>query len=884
MLDDLRFRLRAFLLRDAVEEELEEEIRFHFDREVEKHMRLGMNEQEAKRRARLAFGGHEQVKEDCREARGTGFIELSLQDAKYALRQLRANPTFALVMILTLGLSIGANSAIFSVIDGVLLKTLPYPHPERIVRLFLSNSAYPKFPLNPFDFHDYRARNRSFESMAAFTRGDMQLSGSGEPVRLNGFGVSAGYFRVLGLQPKLGREFDFQAETPGNGLQVILSDGLWRTRFDADPTIVGRKITLNMQPYTVMGVMPAGTEHPGNDYHALAYGENVDVWWPFSFAGDPNRRGAHFVEGIGRLKEGVSVARARAEMNAIMAEIAREHPDAAGWTVLVVPLYTEIVGSNRQMLLVLLGAVGMVLLIACANAANLQLARASERQREIAVRLAMGAPRFRVMRQLLTESLLISFAGGVLGLVLAFGGVKALVSFLPAGFPRAHDIHVSAPVFLFTLLVTLVTGILFGLAPALQASRIDPRQGLQSSGRSSSASRSQSRIRSALVVSEVSLACVLLIGAGLMLRSFLNLLHLDPGFRQEHVLTANLSLPHAQYNTERTARFYDQLTANLSALPGVKSAGAGTDLPWTGYNENMGGFLIEGKKPPPNQEFHARFHLATSGYFSALGIPLLEGRFFKEADRKDAPMTLIINHAMADRYWPHEDVIGKRVSFEDVPRKDSDWATIVGVVGDVKDQPNSPGAEPAFWWSALQQVDSDMLIVIRSYGDPELLPDALRNEVHKLDPALAVADVQLMDKIVDTSISTPRFAFVLVGLFAGLAIVLAAVGVYGVIAYTVSQRTQEFGLRLALGAQRADLVRLVLGQSARLVVPGAILGVLLTLALARVVRSLIYGVSPTDPAILSSVALLVLFVALIASYRPARRATKADPMSTLRAE
>src|SRR3984885_9126262 len=581
MLDDLRFRLRAFLLRDAVEEELEEEIRFHFDREVEKHMRLGMNEQEAKRRARLVFGGHEQVKEDCREARGTGFIELSLQDAKYARRQHRANPTFALVMVLTLALSIGANSAIFSVIDGVLLKTLPYPHPDRLVRLFLSNAAYPKFPLNPFDFRDFRTRNRSFASMAAFTRGDMQLSGSGEPVRLNGFGVTSGYFRVLGLQPEMGREFDLQAETPGNGSEVMLSDGLWRTRFGADPNIVGSKITLNMQPYTVMGVMPAGTEHPGNDYHAVAYGENVDVWWPFPFAGDPNRRGDHFVEGIGRLKEGVSVARAQAEMNAIIAGIAREHSDAAGWTVLVVPLYTEIVGSNRQMLLVLLGAVGIVLLIACANAANLQLARASERQREIAVRLAMGAPRLRVMRQLLTESLLISFAGGVLGLVLAFGGVKALVSFLPAGFPRAHDIHVSAPVFLFTLLATLVTGILFGLAPALQASRIDPRQRQQSGGRSSSAGRNQSRIRSALVVSEVSLACVLLIGAGLMLRSFLNLLHLDPGFRQDHVLTASLSLPQSRYKSDAAiAQFYGQLVTGIAAMPGVQSAGIGSDLPW----------------------------------------------------------------------------------------------------------------------------------------------------------------------------------------------------------------------------------------------------------------------------------------------------------------
>jgi predicted permease len=876
-------KLSLLFGRRRFHEELDEEIAFHRAEAERDFVAEGMTPEDARYAAMRKFGNGTQIKERSREVIGFR-AETVVQDVRYAIRQLWASPAFTIVILLTLALSIGANSAIFSVINGVLLKRLPYAQPERLVRIFLSSTSYPKFPLNPFDFRDFRARNQSFESMAAFTRGDVQLSGSGEPVRVNGFRITAGYFHVLGLQPELGREFDPAAEIPGNGLQAMLSDRLWRTRFGADPNVIGRKITLNMQPFTVVGVMPAGTAHPGNEYHSVAYGEDVDAWCPFSFDGDPNRRGSHYIEGIARLKSNVSVQQARKEMNAIMTQLGREHPNSNGWTVLLVPLYSEVVGASRQVLLVLLGAVVIVLLIACANAANLLLARASSRQREIAVRLAMGAPRMRIMRQMMTESLLISFLGGGLGLALAFSGVKMLVALLPADFPRAQDIHVSAPVLAFTILVTVATGILFGLAPAFQATRADPKEGLQKGGRTTIGGGRQSRLRDALVVAEVSLACVLLIGAGLMLRSLLNQLHLDPGFQQEHVITASISLPHVNYGKkEQVARFYDQLATSLNGLAGVESAGAGSDLPWTGYDENSG-FTIEGKKPPAGEEFHGRYHMATPGYFSALGIPLVAGRFFTEADTKDTQQVVLINHAMASKYWPHENVIGKRMSFEDEP-KEKDWLTIVGVVGDVKDQPNSPAAQPAFWWPELQSGwTSDMSVVIRARGGARLLADALRNEVHRIDPALAVADVKLMDSIVDSSVSTPRFAFALVGLFAGLAIVLAGIGTYGVISYSVSQRIPELGIRMALGAARSNVMSLVLSHAARLAGLGTALGVVAAFALSRLLKSLIFDVSPADPATFASVAGIVILVALLAGYVPALRATATDPMNALRAE
>jgi len=878
-------KLGMLLRRERFRSELDEEMAFHRAQAEKDFVADGMTRKAARLAAKRQLGNPERLKERSTEMVGFRF-ETVWQDTRYAARQLLLNPGFTVVITLTLALSIGANSAIFSVIDAVLLKSLPYPEADRLMRVFLSNDAFPQFPLNPWDFHDFRTRNTSFESLAAYTRGDLQLSGSGDPVRLNGFEVTSGYFHVLGLKPRLGREFDEKAEIPGNGLQVILSDGLWRTRFGADPNVIGRKITLDLQPYTVIGVMPPGTEHPGNDYHSLPFGDSVDVWSPFPFEGDPGRRGSHYLDGIGRLKPGVQPEQAKSEMNAIMAQLGREHDGDIGWSVLVIPLSREVVGANRTMLLVLLGAVGMVLLIACANAANLLLARAASRQREIAVRLALGAPRSRLIRQMLTESLLIALLSGTLGVLLALEGVRALVALLPEGFPRASEIHVNAPVFFFTFLISMATGILFGLAPAMQASRADPRQGLHESGRSATGSGRQRRLRSLLVISEVTLACVLLIGAGLMLRSFLNLLHLDPGFRQDHVLTASLSLPESRYKSDTVVTsFYNQLVAGIAAVPGVQRVGIGSDLPWTGYDENASGFTIEGKRPPLHSDFHSRFHWASQDYFRALGIPLIHGRFFApaETDFKEAPLVLIVNRALAQRYWPGEDVIGKRITFADNP-KPKDWMTIVGEVGDVKDKPSSSEAEPAFWWPPRQRMDPDISLVVRTNADPQSLVGSVREQVRRLDPSLAVANVRLMDQIADAGIATPRFAFFLVGLFAALAIILAAIGTYGVISYSVSQRIPEFGLRLALGAPPRGLLRLVLVQAAHLAIAGTALGVIVALTLARVMRSLIYNVSPADPLTFAAVGLMVMGIALLACWLPARRATKANPMVALRAE
>jgi predicted permease len=651
---------------------------------------------------------------------------------------------------------------------------------------------------------------------------------------------------------------------------------------------VGRTITLNAVSFTVAGVMPPGVQHPGNDYHAVPDGDTVDVWYPFTFEGNPNNRGSHFMDGIGRLKPGVTPEQANADLSGILNQLAKEH-GYGGWRIYVVPLYREMVGRTQHMLFVLLGAVGLLLLIACVNAANLLLARSSVRRREIAVRSALGAARWRIVRQLLTESLLIAFAGAALGTLLAVGGVRALVSLLPPGFPRAAEVHLNLTVFAFTLLIALLTGLLFGLVPALAASRTDIQQSLREGGRASTGTRHQLRLRDVLVVGETGLACVLLIAAGLMLHSFVNLLRADPGFRPQQVLTASISLPGAQYKEiPQIRRFYMQLTDNLASLPGVRSAGMGTDLPWTGYDENTG-FDVEGRSAAANGNNSARYHAASPDYFRTMGVPLLHGRFFTAHDDAGSANVLIVNEAMAKRYWPGpdpaQDAIGKRITFDDHP-KEKDWFRVVGVVGDVRDHADSSAGHPAFWWALAQMPGPfrDMSVVLRSERDPVLLTNQLRLAVRRLDPGLALADVRLMNQIADEAVASQRFALFLVGLFGALALVLATIGMYGVISYSVNQRMQEFGMRMALGAKPWDLMRLILGQGVKRAVVGAALGLLCAAAFARLLGNLLYGVSGADPVTFAAVGLLALGTAAMACYVPARRAAGADPMHSLRAE
>jgi predicted permease len=877
-------RFRSVFSRAQVETELNKELRFHLEQAIEEGLARGLSPEDARRAALRTLGGLAQIQEECRDMRKTNLIENLKQDLRYAMRTLAKSPGFTVVMVLTLGLSIGATSAIVSVVEGVLLRSLPYRDPGKLVRIFTSNQDFPKFPMNPNDFRDFRARLHSFESFAAYTRSDLQLAGTGAAIRLSGFAVTAGFFHVLGLSPAMGREFDRNDERPEKGHVAIVSDKLWRTRFSARRDVVGQRILLDAVPYAVVGVMPPGVAHPGNMYHAVTYGDTVDVWIPYTFSGDPNNRGSHFLDGVARLRGGVTLGEARGEMNAAMRQLAQEHPQGdSGWKVLVFPLETEIVGRSERLLLVLFGAVVLVLLLACVNAANLLLARATARQRELALRAAVGAGRPRLIQQLLTESALLALLGAGFGATLAVAGVKALVALLPADFPRAGDIHVDAPVFLFTLLVAVGAGLLFGIVPAVHGSRADLRESLHESSRSATSSRSSLRLRNGLAICEVTLACVLLMGAGLMLRSFVKLLETNPGFQPERTLTASISLPQATYKDDKSiALFYKKLLDKLRNAPGVSAAGAGSDLPWTGWDENAGGFTIQGETPPPHEFFHARYHAATPDFLRALGVPVLRGRAFDERDKADGPRVMLINQAMA-RYWQHGDALGGRFTFEDHP-KEKDWVTVVGIVGDVKDEPKDAAAQAGFWWPMEQGPFGSASVAIRSTLDTALAADRLRTAVREMDNNLAVADLRTMREIAAGAYSTSRFALVLVALFAALALSLAAIGTYGVIAYSVSQRTHEFGVRMALGARPSDVAWSVMANGMCLAIAGLLLGIVLGLALARLLGNLLYGVGSADPVAISATCLITVVVAALACYLPAIRATRADPMTALRAD
>ncbi len=805
-----------------------------------------------------------------------------MNDLRFALRQLLKNPGFTAAAVLTLALGIGANTAIFSVVYGVLLKPLPYSNPEQLVRVYERSAEAPKFPMSAGDFQDYREQNTTLASLVLYTRQDLELTMDDRPELLSALRITSGFFQTLGVQPLLGREFRREDEVPGNHHVVILSHALWQRRFKGDPTLLGKPIRLTGEAFTVVGVMPPGVQHVGGDYRSLPHGETVDFWWPVTLRPQDNR-GAHYLNSMARLRPGVSAAQASADLNLIAERLARQFPETNGaFRIAVHGLHEEIVGRTRTILMVLFGAVFLVLLIACVNVANLLLARSSARAREIAVRAAMGAGRWRVVRQLLTESLLLAALGSAAGILLAQCGMAALGKFGPDQLPRLQGVRLDGHVLFFTFGLTLLTGLLFGLVPAWQSGKLNLHGLLKEGGRGGTVG-GQRGLRGTLVVTEVALALWLLVGTGLLVRSYWKLQQTPAGFDSKRVLTAMVSLPYATYDHQTNmGRFQQQLLERVSALPGVESAGLTSDLPWTGYDENNS-FFIEGKVGFPNSEASGRYHFVSSDYFRTVGVPLLTGRFFNVDDRFGTTPRLLVNHSLAAKYWPGENAVGRRITFSPDP-KEEDWRTIVGVVGDVKDRPESAAAVPAFYFSLAQVPFRQVTLAVRTGGDPSGMVAAIRHEVQTLDPNVPLADIKTLETVTAKAVAGRRFAFWLVGGFAATALALAAIGIYGVLSYLVTQRARELGVRIALGAQARDVIQLTLRQGMRPTLLGVALGLAGAFALTRWMSSLLFGISATDPGTFIASAVLLVLVALLPCWLPARRAARVDPMQALRYE
>ena len=882
----LAARLRGLFIDCREARELDGEIETHLRLLTERYVRQGMSEDEAACAARRQFGNVTLLKEANYEMRGIGFIDTFFQDLRYGVRMLIRNPGFTLIAALTLALGIGANTAIFSVVNGVLLKPLPYPEPERLMRVFQSIMimSSPKAPMSPADFRDFREQNTTFETIAGYFRQDLELAQGERAERLLGLRASSGHFRTLGFQPMLGREFTREEEIPDESAVVILSHDLWLRSFDGDPEIVGKTIRLSGKPFTVVGIAPAGLQHVGGGYRPLPHGESVDIWWPMRLG--PNRpRGAQIVNVIGRLKSGVTRRQAEAEFDLIAARLAEQYPGPyrIEAKTLIQPLRDEIVEGSQRTLLLLLAAVFLVLLIACVNVANLTLARAAAREREIALRLALGAGRARILQQLLIESLTLAAIGGLLGLLLAKLAINALVKLGPEQLPRLQMISLDWRILVFTILISLLTGLLFGTAPALLSLKLNLNESLKEGGRATSGGKRQSRTRGALVVTEVALALALLLGAGLLMRSFLKLQQTDPGFNPEGVLTMSLALPGARYAYgEPQISFLQRLLELVSALPGVRSAGVTSDLPWTGYQNGGGGFTIEGKTFQSDLKPQAQYHFISADYMRTIGVPLLSGRWFDARDMRKSQPVILINQAMARKYWPGEDAVGKHITFLDSSFKV--WTQIVGVIGNVKDYPSSAEAEPAYYYPVTQEPYPEMSLAIRADKDPLGIVEAVRREVRTLDREIPISEVRTMETVAAAAVAGRRFMLLLVGVFAVTALALAGIGIYGVTSYLVANRTHEIGIRMALGADSFDVLKLALRQGMAWALAGVGVGLTLAFAATRLMANLLYGIGATDPATFVAVPLFLIGVSFVACWIPARRATKVDPLQALRHE
>ncbi|HJQ31314.1 MAG TPA: ABC transporter permease [Pyrinomonadaceae bacterium] len=869
-----RTRLRALFLKNKVERELEEELRFHVRMRAEENVRRGMTPDEAARAARESFGSWTRIREACRDVKGGGVLETLRQDVRFGVRTMRKNRGFTAVAVLTLALGIGANTAIFSVVNAVLLRPLPYRDPARLVTVLHDGWA----PVAPANFLDWREQSHSFESMAAAQSWSLTMTGRDQPEQLNVLQTSAEMFHVLGVEAALGRTYVAGEDQPGREHVVVISHGFWQRRFGGDRGVVGRQVALDGETYTVIGVMPPDFQF------APFWATHAEAWLPLNLGRRVSDRRGQSLRVFARLKDGVTRAQAQAEMETISRRLEEQYPrENEGLTVSVDSLHEKVVGKSRPALLVILGAVGFVLLIACANVANLTLAKSALRRKEIAVRIALGAGRWRVVRQLLTESLLLSLAGGGAGLLLASWSNSALASLGPDALPRVRTAALDANVLVFTLVLSVLVGLLFGLAPALRSTKTDLTESLKDRSRGPARDRRQERIRQLLVVGEIAVSLVLLIGGGLMMRSFLRLTSVAPGFDPRGVLTATVPLAGPRYSTdEQRAAFFKLLTERVNALPGVKSASVVNHLPLGGDVWTYG-FTVEGRPAPTDAERpSAVYRVARPDYFRTMGAALLKGRDFTERDDASSPGVVVVNEALARRQWPGEEPLGKRITVGGEGGKPRE---VVGVVRDIKQGEWASEPKPEMYLPHSQAAaPRSMTMVIRASSDLSEMAREVRREVWAIDKDLPVSQVASMEDVIADSVGQQRFNTLLIGVFAATALILAAVGVYGVMSHTVAQRTHEIGVRMALGARGRDVLAMIIRQGLALTLFGLAIGLAGAFALTRVMNSILYEVSATDPLVFGGVAAALTLSALLACYVPARRATKVDPMEALRYE
>jgi putative ABC transport system permease protein len=890
----LRSWARTTLRRSRMESEMDAELRFHIEAFADDLVRGGVLRPEALRRARLEFGGVERVKEEGREARGVSLLGELLQDLHYGQRVLRKSPGFTAVAVLTLALGIGANTAIFSVVNAVLLSPLPYADADRLVLVkeVLPHAGPQPVSVSGPDISQIQKLNHVFEKVGGFRVWTYEFSGTGEPQRVTTDRVSSDLFDVLGVQPIVGRVFTAEEELAGHRV-VILSYGLWQRSYGGQLGVLGQTVNLDREPYTIVGVMPQSFVFP---LPGMAQGVAADLWVPLGFTkAELEDVGDNFdYSVVARCKPGVSLGQVNADLELVARGVletyekfAHEAHQSLGDFQLGMasqPLREEVTGPLRPTLLVLLGSVGLVLLIACVNVANLLMMRAAGRQKEMAVRLAIGAGRFRLLRQFLVEGMLLAFLGGALGLAVALWFKDVLVAGMPSTVPRFHSIDLNWTVLLFSFLLVSLVGLAFGALPAIWTSRNDPNSSLKDGVRGTSEGLEPQRTRAAFVVVEVALSVMLLIGAGLLVRSFQRVLNTNPGFRPEHVLTVSIDLPPAEYSRDQQViSFYKQLTDRLRQTPGIVGVGGSTDLPLLGGWTHA--FVPEGHRPSPGAGLNMCNHSVIYGdYLQVMGIPLLRGRYFTNHDGPGSTHVLIISESLARKYWPGENPLGKRLKWGTAESADS-WLTIVGVVGDVKQGPlDSVTALHTYEPYAQLGSAPSLRIAVRGQREPAGVAASVRAAASGLDHQLALGDVRPMGEVISRSTAGRRFSLSVVTAFAVLALALAAIGIYAVLAYSVARRTHEIGVRVALGAGRADVLRLVLAQGLRVTAIGIVFGVAGALGLTRFLRSLLYEVQPTDPPTFVAVLLLLVSVAVVASYLPARRAMRVDPMVALRYE